>query len=183
MAPRRSLSDPSCPPTTRSLHRGGEVTVFRQQLVVTKDGAAIRLHEIVDGANAGDRHELGKWIGAKLDLELGNKKRQVERAEAKRRIQLGRAAERADLTKTLPQHCPNLVVHDRFDLFRRARFQHVIPPSTTRICPVMKDACSDARKYTAFATSFALVSRPSGVRRTMRCLRSLVRPCTISLSK
>src|SRR5712691_10278855 len=183
MTLQRSLSGSSRLPATRALHGGGEIALIGLRLVVAKDRAAIRSHEIIDGSDAGDRDELGEWIDAELDLELGDKKRQVERAQPERGIQLVRSAKRLDLGKTLLQHGPNSVVHDRFDLFRHARFQHVIPPSTTRVCPVMKDACSDARKYTALAMSFARVRRPSGVRRTMRCFCSSVRPFTISLSK
>lgn len=36
---------------------------------------------------------------------------------------------------------------------RRYRPAAVIPPSTVRTAPVMNEACSDARKNTAFATS------------------------------
>src|SRR5216684_6414699 len=182
MTLRRSLSGSSWSPATRAFHRGGEIAVVRLRLAVAKDRAAIRSHEIIDRSNARDRDKLGERIDSKLALELGDKKRQVERAQPERRIQLVCSADRLDLGKTLLQHRANPLVHHRFDLFRGARLQHVIPPSTTRVCPVMKDACSDARKYTAFATSCAQVRRPSGVRRTMRCFCSSLRPLTISLS-
>src|SRR5215467_3486430 len=183
MTLRPSLSGSSCLPATRSLHRGGELAVFRLPLVIAKDGTAIRSHEIIDGSNACDGDQLREWIDAKLHLEFGDKKCQVERTQSKRRIELVCSTESAGLTKTLLQHGPNLFVHDRFNLFRRAPIQHVIPPSISRICPVMKDACSDTRKYTAFAMSSALASRPSGVRRTIRCFCSSVRRLAISLSK
>ena len=37
------------------------------------------------------------------------------------------------------------------------------PPSTQSVCPVIKEASSDARKYTAAATSCGLPIRQSGV--------------------
>ena len=52
----------------------------------------------------------------------------------------------ADLTDALCQDRADSVVHDGFDLRERRRSQHVMPPSTTRVCPVMKDAWSEARK-------------------------------------
>jgi hypothetical protein len=182
MTLRSSLSGSSCPPAACSLRGGGEIIVLRPRLVLAKDGATIRLYEIIDGSNAGDRDQLGEWIDAKLDLEFGNEKSQVERAEPERCVELVRSVERTDLTETLLQHRPNLGVHESFDLPRRAWFQHLTPPSTTGVRAVMKDAFLDIGKQTAFATACAQMRGARGVRPTLCCC-SPVRPFTISLSK
>lgn len=182
MTLRSSLSGSSCPPTACSLRGGGKIVVLRPRLVLAKDGATIRLYEIIDGSNAGDRDQLGEWIDAKLDLEFGNEKSQVERAEPERCVELVCSIERTNLTETLLQHRSNLVVHDSFDLPRRAWLQHLTPPSTTGVRPVMKDAFLDTGKQMVFATACAQMRGARGVRPTLRCCFPVM-PFSISLSK
>src|SRR5262249_14091774 len=124
----------------------------------------------------------GERVHAKLAFQLGHQQRQIERSQPERRAQLVVARQRAILAEPLLQERSDLSVNDRLEAVLRRR-QHVIPPSTTRICPVMKDASADARKWTALATSSMRARRPSGVRRAMRCLSSSAILLTMSLSK
>jgi hypothetical protein len=103
-------------------------------------------HEIPDRSNACDRNELGKWIDAKLGFQFGDDERQVERAEAERCAELVGTRQAGDFPDALCQDRADSAVHDGFDLRERRRSQHVMPPSTTRVCPVMKDAWSEVRK-------------------------------------
>ena len=51
----------------------------------------------------------------------------------------------------------------------------VNPPSTVRVCPVIKQALSPAKKATTSATSSTLPTRPSGVSSQIACTSSRVR--------
>ena len=57
-----------------------------------------------------------------------------------------KAAHAADPVDALRQDRADPAMHDGFDLREGRRGQHVIPPSTTRVWPVMKDAWSDVKK-------------------------------------
>src|SRR5207247_1855721 len=111
-----------------------------------KERLLIGPHEVAHSLDAGDGNELAKWIDTELRFQFGHEKRQVERAEAERCAELFGTGQAADLTDALCQNRPDPAMHDRFDLRERRRGQHVMPPSTTRVCPVMKDAWSEVRK-------------------------------------
>ena len=87
------------------------------------------------------------------------------------------------LAEPLVQERANAIVHQGFDLRSRQSRQHVIPPSTTSVCPVMNEAWSEARKNTAFATYSMRARRPSGVRRAIRSFSAAGISLTMSLSK
>jgi hypothetical protein len=99
MIPLPSLARSSCLPTGRTLHRHGQITVFRVQLVAAEDGVAVCAHEIIDGSNVGDRYRFGEGIYTELGLKLGNEKCQIERAQSEGRVELVRSTKRAHLTK------------------------------------------------------------------------------------
>src|SRR5262249_28640034 len=114
---------------------------------------------------------------------MGDQKGEIERGQAERGVELVAAREGARLAEALAQHGADAVVHQRLDLTAGQCGQHVIPPSTTSVWPVMKEACSELKKNTAFATSSTRARRPSGVRRAMRAFCSSAMPLTMSLSK
>ena len=72
------------------------------------------------------------------------------------RVILHAAAAGADVTESRapPMRRPALLF---------GSLQTMNPPSAARICPVRKDALSEARKATAWATSSGVPSRPRGV--------------------
>src|SRR5262249_49767174 len=144
IAPSSSL--PPRSPGLSSLDRRRDRIVLTAALELRKKRLLIGPHEVPDRSDAGDRNQFGKWIDAKLGFQFGHDKRQIERAEAERCAQPFGTGQATNLTDALCQDRADSPVHDGFDLRERRRSQHVMPPSTTRVCPVMKDAWSEVRK-------------------------------------